>query len=110
MLAEERLRSENYLEKALKHERETKNCHMTIMALKNEVDALAAHTKETAMLEAMFVELKTRYATMQNDHTASASSCDKQSLSKNDEIARLGDKVENVNYNLRVPQREPNSQ
>ena len=96
MLTDERLKSENYLENALKHERDSKNYLSMIATMKNDMDELEGKLKDSQMLETMFCELKAKYSHMQIDHHASMSSTDKQYNSKNDEIVRLGNKVEEV--------------
>lgn len=96
MLTQERQKSENYLEKALKHESESKN-HLSILAsMKNELDDLSSKVKENEIVETMFCDLKAKYAYMQIDHSASITSSDKQNYSKNEEIIRLGNKIEEV--------------
>ena len=96
MLSEERMKAENYLEKALRHEREAKSYLSTIASMKTDIDELQGKLKDIQLLETMFCELKSKYAILQTDHSASLVGSDKQKDTKNEEINRLGNRVEDV--------------
>lgn len=100
MLTAERQKSENYLEKALKHENDCKKYLSMIADMKLEIDDLSLQVKDVEMLESMFCELKTKYANVQADHSASLLTTDKQNFSKNEEIMRLGNKIEEVIHEI----------
>lgn len=106
MLSLEQQKSEDYLEKALTHERTCGELISTVAAMKNTIDELQAKLKDIDMLETMFCELKEKYATVKLDNSSTMVDSEKVMQAKNAEIDRLNDSLEKVNLVHKVTSRE----
>lgn len=110
ILSQEQQKSEDYLEKALHHEKTCGELMSTVAAMQNNIDELKCKIKDIELLESMFCELKEKYATSKIDNSSNIVDIENSVATKNAEIDRLNSTIEKAIYFNLVTSGEPQTE